>query len=884
MLFIFKGYDLSIFISTFAKSHHMKKPSLLIVLMAASLQLTAQQWQPAGPPQKLSDIVAGYEQIKTEKKTGTDQQNIGEGTDYQFKRWKWYWEHHLDENGYLVSPLQTLQEWNNYQQTRKNIKAKTTNQSQWSFQGPDNSPGGYNGLGRINALEFHPTDSNTFIIGSAGGGAWRTSNGGQSWLPLYNNLPVLGVSDVDYNPQNPNTIYLCTGDGEGHKTFSIGVLKSTDGGNTWNPTGLQYNPSSMIQTYSLVVNPLDSNSLTLGTSFGIHKSHNGGASWTQVSAGNSVKQLVYHPTDTNIVYAATRANGNNQILRSHDGGNTWSVVGNIPGTLRIALAVTPADVSMVKAIAANGYNGLEGIYNSTDTGHSFVKIFDGTDCSQNILSGSTILNSTTCDGQGSYDLTIAIDPIDTAKVYVGGVNMYHSLDGGYTWQITSQWDHSLPGVATIHADKHFHGFNPLTPHVLYECNDGGIYKTLDPASNVWTDLSNGLGITQFYRNAVSDVAKYVLGGAQDNGTKAIEFTNNFQDLTGGDGMECQLDPTDTGTLYTSYQNGGIYRITIAPTPSATLISGNIAGQPAGAWVTPFLLHPASANTIIAGYDHVHLSSDKGDTWTDISPTFNYNDNITRLTMTPADNNKIVALVGENKLVYTNNLGTSWQNVINVFQGMVSDILLDPWNKDLLWVTYGGYSTQQVAAYDFSNGTWTPVNDSLPNLPVLCIARDSSNGTLYIGTDVGVFYRDTTMTAWSPYNAGLPTVQVNDLGINYATDEIWAATFGRGMWKSPRHNVIINSVNNLPLAMDVISVSPNPTKGQFTIHTGNKAMLGQSVDVQIISYSGSVAMNTSSRFDMAGECSVNATNLAKGNYLVTITNRSGIIARTKLIIR
>src|SRR5690606_21268875 len=144
-----------------------------------------------------------------------------EGKDYHFGRWVWYWQNHLDENGYMVSPLKTFTEWRKYQASKiqRNARAKTTNTSQWTFNGPTQHLGGNNGTGRVNVIEFHPTDSNIYIVGTAGGGAWRAENDGQNWTSLYDNLPVLGVSDVDYNPLNPQTIYLCTGDKNAGDTY-----------------------------------------------------------------------------------------------------------------------------------------------------------------------------------------------------------------------------------------------------------------------------------------------------------------------------------------------------------------------------------------------------------------------------------------------------------------------------------------------------------------------------------------------------------------------------------------------------------------------------------------------------------------------------------------
>lgn len=860
----------------------MKKILLLSVAIACAQVLNAQSWAPQDKPQKLEKIIATYEQSNVSKQTEDEDENESfengepekEGKHYHFDRWTWYWQNHLDENGYLASPAHTFEEWQKFSQKQQARKYfKTTNQAQWSFVGPLTTPGGYNGIGRINSIGFHPTDSNTFIVATAGGGAWRTTNGGLTWSSLTDNLPLLGVSDVDYNPLNPNTIYMCTGDRDASDTYSIGVLKSTDGGNTWNTTGLQYNRSDLKLTNCLVINPLDTNSLTLATSAGIMKSYDGGQTWTTKALGN-YKQVVYNPADTNIIYATSSA-----ITRSDDGGQTWHNVLIVLGSVRAAVAVTPAAPNIVKAVVADNNNGLAGIYTSSDTGKTFTKVY-GFDCTQNILNNSPSLNVNTCDGQGWYDLAIALSPIDSNKIYVGGVNTWESSNGGYNWNIVAQWKASLPGIKVVHADKHFLSFHPLMPDVLFECNDGGIYKSYNPASYLWTDLSNGLGITQFYRLATSDLASFVIAGAQDNGSKKVTFGGASDELTGGDGMDCQIDYSDPTTFYTSSQYGSFSR-TNNNGASFTNIRNNIPGQPDGAWITPLVIDAQVSSIIYAGYKHIYISGNQGDTWADISPNLP-SVNINRLGVTVNDPNVVYAVQG-NSIRYTMDQGTTnWGLVPSGFSGVISDLLVDPANKNHIWVTYSGFGARKVAEYTIG-GTWAKFDDSLPNIPVQCITIDTFDRTMYIGTDIGVFYRTPTMTGWEPYTMDLPVIEVTDLSINYTTNEIWASTYGRGIWKSPKFQGVGTAINNVPLAFDVISIAPNPNKGEFSVITTNKALIDQTVNVRIVSFTGATALQTQGRFDASGRLPLNASNLARGTYIVEVTQNGSTLARTKMIV-
>lgn len=871
------------------------------LLTAASLGIfgfaQAQHWAPLGQPQKLEHIIRQYGPTFKAKEQppihSLEMSKSGkfkpEGKNYHYKRWLWYWKEHLDDQGYMVSPMQNFLEAQRvkYVQTA----AKTTalpNLSQWSFSGPVSSPGGYNGIGRINVVAFHPTDVNTFIIGSAGGGCWRTTTSGASWTALYNDLPVLGVSDVDYNPLNPSTIFVCTGDRDASDTYSVGILKSTDNGTTWNVTGLQFAVTDFVLTNALVINPLDTNSLTVATSNGIYKSYNNGQTFTQVQTGH-FKSVLYHPTDTNILYAGRY--GDAQIFRSADGGASWTQVTGFNNCRRVEMAICPAAPSLVKAVVSNSQNGLDAIYNSTDDGQNFYPIYGyNSDCSQNILSGSLTPDPSSCGGQGWYDLCIAIHPGNPDQVVVGGVNTWYSNNGGGSFTIATQWYSGLPGVKTVHADKHYFAYNPLEPGVLYECNDGGIYKSQQPNSFLWSDLTNGLGITQFYRNAVTDAADFIIGGAQDNGTKMVSFSGVEDELTGGDGMDCQIDFASPQTFYTSSQFGKFNRTTNGGLTFQNI--NNIPGDPDGDWITPLIIHPWNSTTIIAGYNKVWASYDQGDSWIDISSGINTTTNMRRLSMSLSDDNTIYGLWGDNTIRKTSNFGSVW-SVIGFPYGSVnvSDILADPKDKDRLWVTISGYSSNKVATYKPGSGGngWTTLNTGIPNVPVRCIAIDSSNNTKYVGTDIGVWYRDTSMTDWAPYNNGLPTAEITDLGINYATNELWAATYGRGFWKSPRQRDTTGNIVSVPyvigpLQPGSVTISPNPNQGRFTLSTSKELLKGQSIQLKILSFTGQIVYQQPHVFSSDGKISLQLpTTPARGAYIVQVLREDQLVGHAQMVI-
>ena len=895
----------------------MKKLLLFCGCVLFGVHLSAQT-NVAGSktPVKLDDVIASYKKMHPGygMKTGILKTILpgllreDKEKDSQFDRWLWYWKQHTDVNGYLVSPAKTWEELQKMQAQQKGHSTQRTTSgvaAAWVFEGPDSSEADGEGVGRINLVSFHPTDVNTYWIGSAGGGAWKTTNNGLSWTCMTDQLPDLGVGGIIFNPLNPNTVYLLTGDRDAGDYYSIGVLKSYDGGTTWNATGMTWTADQYNLANSMVINPLDTNSLILATSAGMYRSYDGGATFTLTNSAD-FKQVLYRPNDTLIVYATSYMTyypvlTNAQIWRSPDGGTTWTQQTSLTTTDRLTIAVTPAAPNMVLAVGsaydASGTNsdGLDGVYKSSDTGNTYTEIYatnvSGGSCSGNLLTWD--VTGAGCQGQGWYTLPLTISFTDSNQVFTGGVNTWGSSDGGVTWTLVNEESPDVPGVAVIHADKHWMAFNPLIPGRFFETNDGGIYWSDNPtATGVWNNITNRMGIEEIYRTSVSNITNFAITGAQDVGTKIVKPAGIYKEADGGDGMNCLLDYADSTVGYGSSEYGYIDILTpTAPIPiyTANDISGNIAGgsiEGTGGWVTPFVLEPTCHTCILAGYDRVYKSTDQGNSWVALSTTSLTSGDLSRVVTTAADSATIYATddANDQSIYYTHNGGTTWTALTAPYSGSlyISDIVVDPRDKNHIWITYSGYGGPQVAEWT-SAGGWHQINAGLPDVPVSCFAIDYISRDIYVGTEIGVFYRDSTMTSWASYSTGMPSVMVADLEINYNTNELWAATYGRSLWKSPKHTTTVSplaTASIVPFVADGIVISPNPNHGNFTVTVKNIA--NKPVTMRLTDNSGKIVWQGNGSVKDSG-LEVNATGLVPGTYVFEIVSGNAVEGKQKVVI-
>lgn len=720
----------------------------------------------------------------------------------QFKRWEYHWRDRIVlPNGDFPSANINQVEWERY--LTSHPEALTMTSGNWTGMGPSSSSSGYSGIGRVNCIAFHPTNSSIIWLGTPAGGLWKTTNGGSTWVPQTDNLTVIGITAIAIDPVNPNNMYIATGDAFGWHTNTIGILKSTNGGVSWTSTGWSTDVTSFLQIRQLIVHPTAPNTLLAATSIGLYLTTDGGANWTEVIDAD-MWDVKFKPGTPSTVYAASRTT----VYRSTNTGAAWTASGTIANSSRIALAVTPANSNFVALVSSNGEGAFNGLYASSNSGSTYTLRSN----SPNILSSSNSGSGTT--GQGGYDLCISISPTNANIIFIGGVNLWKSTNGGSSWNIINYWQsfENPAGSQVVHADKHCLVWQNNT--TLFQGNDGGIYRSTNSGTS-WTDISNTLVNSQLYRIGVSQSDNKVLCGLQDNSTKLRSASGNWTDAAStGDGMECAIHPTNSNIMYSESYYGELIRSTDGGV-SWVDIQNNIPGNPEGDWVTPFLLSPANASTIFAGYNEVYRSTNQGNSWIAISSGLSPQEKLTSLAVAPSNANTIYA-ANSSAIFRTTNGGSSWTNVtgnLPVSVANITYIAVDPVNANRIYVTMGNYAVSAKVFRSTTGGSsWTNFSGSLPNLPANCIAYQAGTDEgLYVGLDIGVYYRNASMSDWVLFNTGLPNTIVKELEIRTSAGKIRAATFGRGLWESDLFgNTVASVLNVTPESRNVAATSGSTT--------------------------------------------------------------------------
>lgn len=717
----------------------------------------------------------------------------------------------------------------------KKNEALRNNRVLWEFSGPLNVGG------RVTDIEIPVDQAQTYYVGAASGGIFKTTDAGATWNPVFDDQEMLSIGDIEISKNDTDIVWAGTGEvnaGGGSLAYDgSGMYKSDDAGLTWVSKGL-LNVGSIGK---VLIDPNDDNRLYVGamgplfrndSNRGVYRTTDGGTTWEQklfVSDSTGIIDMAIHPSSGDIIYAASwerirrpnfRQYGGETsgLYRSVDGGDTWLEMTNgLPSNPtdkgRISIAISQSNPNVLYARYANASGSIQGVYRTADGGDTWIQV-----------NSSQLTNV----GFHWWFRGIYVDPSDENTIYNVDFEVQKSTDGGNSWFV------AFPGV---HVDQHALAFNTMVAGGVLLGNDGGLYYSSDNGASSVKDVT--LPITQFYRfhvDAQNDSKIY--GGAQDNSTSRTT-TGGLSDwniIYGGDGFQPLVDPTNTNVIYALSQGGNLGKSTNNGVTFNGATNG-ISGGDRKNWDTPITFDPGDSQTLYYGANRLYKTTNAAANWTAISPDLTdgpYSGNLTfgtiiSIDVSPIHSDLIYVGTDDGNVWVTQDGGNNWENISATLPDRwVTKVLASREDLNTVYVTLSGYryGEDNGHVYKSSNqgASWTDISTGLPDIPVNDIVQDV-NGNLYLGTDIGVIASGNQGTSWEVLGDNMPSVVVTDLHIHEASQYLYAATYGRSSYKLDLTAVVLgaeeSAFNNQVLiypnpASEVVNISMPDSSEKFSV--------------------------------------------------------------------
>ena len=644
--------------------------------------------------------------------------------------------------------------------------------------------------GRINAIAVSPSNPQLILIGAATGGIWRSIDGGANFSPMTDTQVDLSVGSIAFAPSDNSVVYAGMGD-KSSNYFGSGVLKSTDGGQTWTRVSNASLPSPG-RVSQIAVDSANPNRVYVAQysnrsgnntfSSGFYYSTDGGVSWTKTISGLA-RDLIKHPTQANTLYLGMARVDNavpttGGVFKSDNGGQTWTRIYSSPyaNTANIKIAVTAAAPQSIYVLSGSTSPAGARLETSANEGGMWTNQGSNFDI-----------------GQLSYNFYLFVHPTDPNTIYVGTRDLWRSTNGGVNFtNITNNFSLSgsyNPFNSRAHPDQHHFYISQTNPSLIYLANDGGFYRSTDGA-NSFESLNATLNLTMFTSMDLhpTDPSR-TYGGTQDNGNQRRRGAAMWQEFISGDGGQVVVDPVDPSIVYATYirhyvdrwrNNADTYELPIG-TP-ATFNNDLVAFYP------PFVGNDVNSNLYFGTY-RLYISTNRGSTWTpsagaqDLTFGFALGDVLSAIAVAKSDTNVIYTGSAQGRAMISTTGGTSFTQITNGLPNrFIKSIVVSPSNPSVAYLTVSGFDSGHVFKTINAGASWTDISGNLPNIPTNTLAIDPRNpSTLYVGTDIGVFRSTTDGGTWETFNDGMPPVIVSELDIN-ASGLLQAGTYGRGAYQ------------------------------------------------------------------------------------------------------
>jgi photosystem II stability/assembly factor-like uncharacterized protein len=697
----------------------------------------------------------------------------------------------------------------------------------WETLGPGNVGG------RTRALLIDPTSPETMYAAGVSGGVWKTTNGGQHWNPMADEIANIAVNSMAMRPDDPQTIYIGTGEGyfreEVRGTWlplrGAGIFVSTDGAATWERLESTDN-EDFYWVNDLIISTKDPDRIYAATRTGVHISNDGGMTWEHslvtTQKGGCLDLEVRDDMAADRVFASCGTLDQATVYRRKiSNGTDWEPVLSQPGMGRTTLAVAPSRQNIIYALSASNVPGPNGLYDqalhavfrSTAGGNagSWNVQVDNTDPSKlnTLLLTNPVTSSYTDCGWASYDPwvpmgwycnVIKVDPVNPDVVWAAGVDLFRSDNAGRDWGIASYWWAAGQDASFVHADQHaivFHpDFDGTGNSRMFTASDGGIFSTDNPYSQTANNINglcdpsasrvffrsynNNMGITQFYHGTPYPGGERYIAGTQDNGTVIgtdVLGPENWWFVNGGDGGYTAVDPTSPNLVYAESQRFGFVKSTDGGSTFTDATRG--INDDGFLFITPFTMDLNEPRRLWTGGHRLWRTDNGGSFWYDASRSPIGPGQISAIEVAPGNSQKVVAGTSEGDVYRSESAlsatGSSTWDSTRPRAGFVTSLAFEPGTQDVIYATYAGFGGSHVWRSEDFGESWTAIDGSgtsaIPDIPVHSVVIDPDNvRRIYLGTDLGVFTSANRGRTWAVENTGFANAVTEWLAIGDGPDE------------------------------------------------------------------------------------------------------------------
>jgi len=691
----------------------------------------------------------------------------------------------------------------------------------WEALGPGNVGG------RTRSLLIHPTRDEVMYTGGVSGGVWKTTNGGESWAPTSDQIANIAVNSMAMRPDDPDTIYIGTGEGyfreEVRGTWlplrGAGIFITTDGAQTWQRLESTDN-EDFHWANDIIISTKDPDRIYAATRTGVHISSDRGDTWEHslvaTQKGGCLDLALRDDLDVERLFASCGTLDQATVYRRMiSPGTSWAPVLSQPGMGRTTLAIAPSSQNVIYALSASNVPGpgghyeqaLHAVFRSTSGGAagSWQVRVDNTDPNKvnTLLLTNPVSSSYTDCGWGSFDYwtpmgwycnVIAVDPVDPNVVWAAGVDLFRSDNAGRDWGIASYWWGRGLDPSFAHADQHAIVFHPDFDGVnnarMFTAGDGGVFSTDNPYAQTATTVggicdpgasrvffrsyNNNMGITQFYHGTPYPGGDRYIAGTQDNGTVLgvdVLGHDGWTFVWGGDGGYTAVDPLSPNVVYAESQRFGFAKSYDGGRTYRDAVNG--IDENGFLFITPFTMDLNEPQRLWTGGYRLWRTDNAASLWEPASKSPIGPGQISAIAVAPGNSQKVVAGSSEGD-VYRS-LNAVWTSAVSTWgstrprAGFVSSLVFEPDSQSVVYATYAGFGGDHVWRSEDLGQTWEPLDGtgsaSLPDIPVHSVVIDPENTRrIYLGTDLGVFTSGNGGRTWEVENTGFANAVTEWLAI------------------------------------------------------------------------------------------------------------------------